>query len=167
MKKKKVFIYLIIMICLTFLTNIETKCLVETKHICNNVHVMNSLRVFSYTLLILKIMIPIIIIIKGISSLIKAIASGDDNGIKPAVTSFIQRLIVGITVAFIPTLIGAFGKLVEGWAQTEDTFSRCTNCIARPSECVGTEGNNPEDDTASKDDDTSSKRKHGFRGGKI
>ncbi|NMA51047.1 MAG: hypothetical protein GX951_04275 [Mollicutes bacterium] len=136
MKKRKFIIYSLLIIFIIHITSIDVKCLtdVTSKTICQQKSVLESLKVLSYTLLVLKIMVPIIIIFKGIKGIIVAITSSDD-AIKPAVVEFIQRLIIGFLVLFVPDIINGFGNMINDYVDVKNDFTRCTNCLTNPKRC--------------------------------
>ena len=66
-----------------------------------------------YGLFALKILVPLIIIIFGIVDFAKAIASSDDKAIKKSSLSLFKRLIVGICIFFIPTIVKVVFDLID------------------------------------------------------
>lgn len=56
-------------------------------------------------LLIIKIGIPILIIILGIIDFINAMVASDDKALNEAKTRFVKRLIAGVLIIFLPSLL--------------------------------------------------------------
>lgn len=80
---------------------------------CNNVYADEQLidcqgetmqlirEIFGY----IKICIPILLIILGSIDFVKAIISSDEQKMKKATKDFVSRLIIGVVIYFIPSLI--------------------------------------------------------------
>lgn len=84
--------------------------------------------------LILKVVIPLLIIIFGIVNLSKAVLSGEDKAIKENVSKLIKRLIAGVVIFLVPTIIRfIFDSLsyISGNKLTENT-EVCINCLVDP-----------------------------------
>ena len=81
--------------------------------------------------LILKIVIPIMLIVLGIIGLGKAVLADDDKEIKTQVTKFIAAVVI----FFLPNLVTACFKLVNGFSEVEADYMICVNCISSPSNC--------------------------------
>lgn len=70
-----------------------------------------SLKVFQvigYLLIIIKIIVPLILIIMGSIDFAKAALSGDDKSTKEAAVQFSKRVLIGLIVFFIPTILDFF-----------------------------------------------------------
>lgn len=85
---------------------------------------------------ILKIIIPLLIIIIGIVDFSKASVSGEDKETHKAVNSLIRRIIIGIIIFFIPTLV----KIVFDWVSSfndtmKNDFKNCVTCVTSPDSC--------------------------------
>ncbi|MBQ7140334.1 MAG: hypothetical protein IJO32_02390 [Bacilli bacterium] len=78
-------------------------------------HVMN----------IIKIVIPVIIILMGSIDFIKAIIAQKDDEIKKTQKIFVKRLIYGVAVFFVISIVSFLIGLVGG-----DTNNRCFKCVA-------------------------------------
>ena len=77
---------------------------------CANTHKILSL--VGWVLTIFKIAIPVIIIIIGLVDLGKAAVSSKPEEIKKSVGSLLWRLVGGIAIFFVPTIV----LLIFGWA---------------------------------------------------
>ena len=94
-----------------------------------------SLKVFQvigYILMLIKIIVPLILIILGSIDFGKASMSGDDKAVKDAAVQFAKRVLIGLIVFFVPTVLDFFLSLVNGVSDTAAKFSECTNCIFSP-----------------------------------
>ena len=90
---------------------------------------------------IMQIAIPVIIILLGTLDLGKAVMAGDDKKIKEAQKMLIMRLVYGVAVFFVITIVQVIFSLVStgtGKGEKPDTASTCFKCVASPtsSECV-------------------------------
>lgn len=81
---------------------------------------------------IMKIVIPIIIVILAILDLGKAVMAGEDKEIKEAQGMLIKRLIYGVVIFFVITIIQAVFNLVE----TDSASSQCWKCATNPNSCT-------------------------------
>lgn len=83
---------------------------------------------------IFKIVIPLLVIIFGMIDLGKAVVASKDDEIKKAAKSLGMRVLAGIIIFFIPTIVGfAFG-LADGFNEDGD-YSVCQTCITSPESC--------------------------------
>ena len=90
-------------------------------------------QIVGYHFLILKIVIPLILIILGIIDLGKAVISSDDKAIKKSTVTLIKRVIAGIAIFFIPTIIQVLFTYIAGFtSDMNDDFMICIDCITSP-----------------------------------
>ena len=82
--------------------------------------------------MLIKIIVPLILIILGSIDFGKASMSGDDKAVKDAAVQFAKRVLIGLIVFFVPTVLDFFLSLVNGVSDTAAKFSECTNCIFSP-----------------------------------
>ena len=82
---------------------------------------------------IFKIVIPLLIIIFGMIDLGKAVVASKDDEIKKAAKQLLIRIIAGIVIFFIPTLVGFAFSLADGISDTD--YSTCEACITSSSGC--------------------------------
>lgn len=90
-----------------------------------------------YGLYALKILVPLIIIILGVIDFSKATLSSDDKAISKAATTLIQRLILGIAIFLIPTIVNLVLNLVKESVEVVGNTGACYTCLLDPnsSEC--------------------------------
>lgn len=83
---------------------------------------------------IFKVAIPVIILVMGMIDLGKAVTASKDDEIKKAMKQLMIRLISGVLIFFIPTIIiFVFGLLVDfGTAADATGFETCKECILSP-----------------------------------
>ena len=85
-----------------------------------------------YGLFALKILIPLIIIILGIIDFAKAVGSNKDEEMRTAAMSILKRVILGIVIFFIPTIISVLFDLLENFTGSVDAISACETCLLNP-----------------------------------
>ena len=95
----------------------------------------SPLKFIGYILLIVKIVIPLLLIIFGVIDLFKAVTGGKDGEITKSLKTFIFRLIAGVAIFFIPTIISFIFSLVDGFDSVESEFDICQKCILNVTNC--------------------------------
>lgn len=93
---------------------------------------LKAFQVIGYILLIIKIIVPLILIVLGSIDFAKAALSGDDKSTKDAAVQFGKRILIGLIIFFIPTIIDFFLSLVKGTSEVVAKYENCTNCILNP-----------------------------------
>ena len=83
---------------------------------------------------VFKIAIPVIIFVMGMIDLGKAVTASKDDEIKKAMKQLMIRLISGILIFFIPTIVMFVFRLLGDFGTAEDlvNFKVCEDCILRP-----------------------------------
>ncbi len=89
-------------------------------------------QVVGYIILIVKILVPILLVVLGSIDLAKASLSGDDKVLYDSVVKFAKRILLGIIIFFIPTILDFFLSLVAGVSDTMEKYENCTKCIFNP-----------------------------------
>lgn len=85
--------------------------------------------------LVVKILIPLIIIALGMVDFFKAITSSKDDEIRKAAKSFAFRVVAGVIIFFIPTLVSLVFSLISSWANLKGEFDACQKCILNVRSC--------------------------------
>ena len=85
---------------------------------------------------VLKILIPIMLIIFGSIDLGKAVITSKDDEIKKSIKTLAVRVIAGIIVFFIPTILNLVVKLIDNSDVYNGTFWDCTKCMLDPNNNV-------------------------------
>lgn len=81
---------------------------------------------------ILKIVIPLIIIVLAVIDLGKAAIASDDKEMKGAFSKLTKRIIAGVLIFFIPTLITIAFNFVGEFQDNKAEFDVCLACINSP-----------------------------------
>ncbi len=95
-------------------------------------HTLLVFQVIGYILMIIKILVPIILIVLGSIDLGKASLSQDEKALKEAVTKFCKKVLIGLIIFFVPTILDFFLGLVSGVSDVTSDFEPCTDCLLNP-----------------------------------
>jgi len=93
------------------------------------------LQIVGWALTILKVGVPLIIIALGLVDLAKAAVSSKPEEIKKCATSLLWRLVGGIALFFIPTIVMAVLGFVSDFGKATNSvtdYQACYDCIVRP-----------------------------------
>lgn len=88
-----------------------------------------------WILTIVKIAIPFIIIGLGIFDLGKAVVSSADDQIKKSTKTLLWRIVAGIVIFFIPTIVLWLFTTIDEFKNNESSIDRCEQCILYPWKC--------------------------------
>lgn len=115
---------------LTEETNESTKNM-EVSKICKEPTILKAFQITGKILYIVKIIIPVVLMIMGVFDFAKAVIS-TKNGLGNAAKTFFIRVIAGIAIFFLPTLVSFTLGLLP---QSELDFRECNVCLIHPNEC--------------------------------
>ncbi len=93
-----------------------------------------------YVLMVLKILVPVILIIWGTIGLAQAMISGEDKAVSKQAGSLIKKLVIGIVIFFIPTIVNALFSLMGTFLPFKSDYNNCLNCITSPRKKCDTSG---------------------------
>ena len=106
---------------------------IESSEYCGKLK--EPLKFIGNIVLIVKIIIPIIIIAFGMIDFFRAMVGSKDDEIKKSSRSLIFRIIAGIGIFLIPTIVSFIFSLIDSWANIEGDFNACQKCILNVKEC--------------------------------
>ena len=95
--------------------------------ICNQQATSNILYLVGVVVAVIRIAVPLILIVIGMVDLIKAMTSQDDKQIKSATTLLVKRVVIGVVVFLVPTIVGLLMNVVT--AVSDDDYTACTRCV--------------------------------------
>ena len=102
---------------------------------CNDKNVKKLLKIFGYILIIAKVAVPILIIGFGTFDLYKAAMDKDEKAITKQAKTLLIRIITGIFIFFIPTIVEVFFSLSSKWNMSENTeYQTCASCVLDPTD---------------------------------
>lgn len=92
------------------------------------------LKFVGIVLWIFKVAIPVIIVIMGMIDLGKAVTASKDDEIKKAMKQLMVRLVSGVLIFFVPTIIMFVFRIITEFNSIEGSvgFNVCEACILRP-----------------------------------
>ena len=110
---------------------------------CNDDNIRTALRFIGYLLMIARVAIPLIIIVMATIDLFKSVIDKDEKSLSKQVKIIIMRIVAGVFVFFLPTIVYAlFNLSAELKIVEEERFKGCATCLLKPKECsVDTSGN--------------------------
>ena len=65
----------------------------------------------------------------------RAIIGSKDDEIKKSTRSLIFRIIAGVVIFLLPTLVSFIFSLIDSWANIEGEFNACQKCVLNVREC--------------------------------
>ena len=92
--------------------------------ICDAGEILETFSIVNTIVLIIKIVVPIILLVSGMITLLKAIKDKDENLLAEAKKSLITKCIAAIFIFFVPTFVNA---LVKAGSTEENNYIDCLN----------------------------------------
>lgn len=138
MKFSKVMLILVLILICVGVTDVSASSIMAisaNNAVCHNGGVLKAIRIISYVILVIKIMVPVILIIMAIKDLAKAVIEGDEGDIAKFVPLFIGRFVTGVAIFFIPTLVNTMMSAASGYDKTEAKFTDCGKCLTSVKSC--------------------------------
>lgn len=103
--------------------------------VCSEPAVKKVLRLIGVVILILRFSVPFIIIAKGTFLFYNAIIKDGADQLGKSAKEFGSKILLGIIVFFIPTLIKAALDLYSGFSNVESDYVTCSTCLLDPVNC--------------------------------
>lgn len=94
--------------------------------------IIKTLRLVSISVMIVRICVPIFIIVMGTMDIYNTVSSGKTDDLKKNLTTLGKRMIIGLIVFFIPTIVRL---VVNGLGGNDSNYQVCVNCIDNPKNC--------------------------------
>ncbi len=91
-------------------------------------------RAIGYIIIFIKILVPVILIVLGSIEIGKAAIISDDTALNSAITNFAKKVLIGLIIFFIPTILDLLLGLVSGPSETAEKYETCTNCLLHPNQ---------------------------------
>ena len=95
----------------------------------------NVIKYIGKIVYVAKILVPLVIIILGSVDLGKAVVAQKEDEIKSASEMFIKRLIFGVIVFFVPSIVSLIFNLLPADTTGGATESSCAECFLHPYSC--------------------------------
>lgn len=140
-KNKYVYIMLILVALIIFIPEITLAARLDYSSLCSNEGFKQAAKIIGYVIMIVKWIVPLLIMVLGMIDFGKAVVSNDEKAVNKATSSLIRRIVAGLVIFFIPTIVMAALNLVKvskGIEKNTDTnFGACTKCLFDPvNSCV-------------------------------
>lgn len=111
---------------------------------CSEPDILKAFRFYGYLLIIAKVAIPLIIIVMGTFDLFKSVVDKDEKSLTKQVKILLMRIVAGIFVFFLPTIVNTiFDLSIEMSIVNDVKYKECVNCLLKPNDC-NTDVNNNE-----------------------
>ncbi len=104
-----------------------------TKSYCNGLK--GVLRIIGEVINVIKIVVPLVIIVLASVDLFKAITAGKEDSVFSAVKRIASRIVIGVLIFFIPSILEFGFTLVDEWTNYELGYQECVSCVLNVSEC--------------------------------
>ena len=136
--KKISYIIVIIFLCLININVFAGEVDVDPKdavYLCNQ-GTVDAFIFIGKIVSIAKILIPLVIIIMGMVDFGRAVLSNDEKAVNKCVSALIRRLVAGIVIFFVPSIVYATINIIQ-----KDDMNNyksklaCGKCVLRVSEC--------------------------------
>ncbi len=103
--------------------------------ICEEKEVLTVISFAGYILFFVKLLVPFIIILMGTMDFYKTVVADKEGELNTSVKKFVNRIILGVIVFFIPTILNAFMSLLSDRSETIALYEQCVTCILDPISC--------------------------------
>ena len=92
----------------------------------------STLKLVSYSILIVRILVPLLLVVMSTFDLYKAVTGGKDDDLKKQMVILGKRVVIGIAVFFLPSFVNVVVNMLN--KQPAD-YKTCLSCISNPSNC--------------------------------
>lgn len=101
------------------------------ENFCDETSTKRVLSLVGNIIIIAKVLVPLIIILIGSIDLFKAVMAKDDKELMTSIKSLGLRLLLGVFIFFVPTIVDvAFDLVNDG-----HNDNQCVKCVLNPGEC--------------------------------
>ena len=99
-------------------------------------HTSGVLQFIGWIVTILKIAMPLLIVVFGILDFGKAVTGGDTKNIQESFKKFGIRVLAGLLIFFIPSIVMWLFGLIASFSEATSTgYKTCQTCILAPWRC--------------------------------
>ena len=103
---------------------------------CNDDNIKTALRFIGYLLMILRVAVPLVIIVMATIDLYKSVIDKDEKSLSKQVKIIIMRMVAGVFIFFLPTVVYALFNLSSELKIVDSTkYKSCATCLLKPTEC--------------------------------
>lgn len=105
---------------------------------CDDAGMLKTLKIVHIFIVVAKILVPLLLIIFGSIEYGKAALADDQDAIEKTTQALIKKVIVGLLIFFIPTIVDAlvgFAQSGKDKADKSGEFKKCALCFVGDKEC--------------------------------
>ncbi|MBR1748605.1 MAG: hypothetical protein IJ743_02275 [Bacilli bacterium] len=111
------------------------ECDISMDSFCDEAPVKQTFRFIGMSIVLLKILVPIILIGMGIVSLVQVILSGKEDEMKKRLVGIVKRVLIGIVIFLLPGIIDFLFDTVSGVIGGERDSNTCESCLLDLEHC--------------------------------
>lgn len=104
-------------------------------NLCDSPSILRTFKMVYIFLYLAKIIVPLIIIIVGMKDLGSVVINGKDDELKKNWSQLVRRIIAGLIIFFIPSIINYVFTLTSKYQETANAFTSCSVCLTSGEEC--------------------------------
>lgn len=112
----------------------------DTKNVgenfCSEPSAKRVIKFFGLMLYVLKIIVPVLIIIKGMFLFYNAIMKGETDSLLKNAKEFGMKIFLGVLVFVIPSLIDGVWDLLDSFDSVRSDYTDCEQCLLEPNDCT-------------------------------
>lgn len=104
-------------------------------NICSDSNALKALRFVGYMVTIARYFVPLLIIAFGTLDLYKSVMSGTADSFSKQAKNLGFRIIIGIFIMFVPTLLSVILSFTDSFGSIEGEYHQCEVCVLEPFSC--------------------------------
>lgn len=105
------------------------------ENMCAEESVQKVMRFAGYIIMFVKFFVPLIIIGQGTFIFYNGVKTGKEDELKKCVQTLGKRLITGVIIILLPTIINIALNTIQDWTNYHSDYDKCTECLFHPSSC--------------------------------
>ena len=105
------------------------------ENMCAREEVQNVMRFVGYIIMFIKLFVPLIIIGQGVFIFYNGVKAGKEDELKKCVQTLGKRILAGIIIMLLPTIIDITLSTVKDWTDYQGEYETCTECLFHPNNC--------------------------------
>lgn len=129
---KKYYKYLLLLLLILPIT-VHAEAVGE--NMCSREEIQNVMRFVGYIIMFIKLFVPLIIIGQGVFIFYNGVKAGKEDELKKCVQTLGKRILVGIIIMLLPTIIDITLSTVKNWTDYQVEYETCTECLFHPNNC--------------------------------
>ena len=129
---KKYYKYLLLLLLILPIT-VHAEAVGE--NMCSREEIQNVMRFVGYIIMFIKLFVPLIIIVQGVFIFYNGVKAGKEDELKKCVQTLGKRILVGIIIMLLPTIIDITLSTVKDWTDYQGEYETCTECLFHLNNC--------------------------------